>query len=672
MRNKWKSALRRTGIIVGSLVVILLIALMFIDWNWLKHPIERIASSKLGRTVTIGGNLDVHLWSWTPTVTLNRLTLGNPPWETNRPMATVERVEIQFKLLPLLKGNVILPRVALFNPDVYLHEDKSGRANWSFANKAPTNAPASPPPKLPAMRDLLIQDGKLTFLDDIRHLKIKGTIQAHDRTTQKDTTPFRIRGSGTINDQPFELRVAGGPLINLNPQHPYPFDLSIRAGDLKVASRGRVLKPFDLGKLDFEVTLSGEDLAEGFYLTQLALPNTAPFQLHAHVARDGMRVRVTQIAGTVGESDLGGMLNIDATRKRPYMTGNLTSNQLRLRDLAAALGGKAQGGDSLDAMAGKDQASVPPRKLAKTPPPDQNARLFPEAHLQVQRVRSMDADVHFRAQSIDAGSVPLKRVAFRVKLDEGVLSLDPFTFELPHGQLSGRAQIDARTDVPAVHIDVRLKDIQLDQLKSKKPGSTPPLEGVMQARAVIDGTGDSVSSVMADANGKITAVLPSGEMTAALAELTGIDISKGLGLLLTKPDDKTPIRCGVAQFVINDGVMHAENITFDTKQVLIKGFGQVNLGSERLKLEIKGEPKKIRFTRLRTPIEIGGHLMDPKFGVDVASTVKQGAVAATLGALLTPLAAIFAFVDPGLAKDQNCAAMLADAESKGPAVPKPE
>jgi uncharacterized protein involved in outer membrane biogenesis len=285
-------------------------------------------------------------------------------------------------------------------------------------------------------------------------------------------------------------------------------------------------------------------------------------------------------------------------------------------------------------------------------------------------VRAMDADVKFKATSIDAGSVPFKAVTFRVKLDDGILSLDPFAFEMPQGRLSGQAKIDDRKNIPAVHIDVRIKDIQLEQLKGKKPGASAPLTGVMQARAVIDGSGDSVHQVMSDADGRFTLILPDGQITSALAELTGINVSKGLGLLLTKSDEKAAIRCGVAQFKIEDGLMNAENITFDTQDVLIKGSGNINLGPEELHLEIKGEPKKLRLTRLRTPVEVRGHLADPSFGVNVASTLKQGAVATALGTLLTPLAAIIAFVDPGLAKDQNCAAMIADADSKGPRAPQ--
>jgi len=666
------STLRKTlkiaGVVLGSLVLIVLVVLAAFDWNTLKHPIERVASAKTGRTVSIAGNLDVHIWSWTPTVIVNGLTLGNPAWESTRPLATVERLEIHLKLLPLLKGDVILPRVALYSPDVYLHQDKAGRANWTFESKTPTNAPASKPSKLPTVQDLLIQDGKLSFIDEMRRLKLNGSIQAHEQKSESDPTPFRIQGTGTINKQPFELRVAGGPLLNLDPEHPYPFDLHIVAGNLKVDSKGRALKPFDLGQLDFEVDLSGKDLAEGFYLTQLALPNTAPFKLHAHIVRNDMKVAVSNITGTVGNSDLHGNLDIDASRKRPYMSGDLASKQLRMKDLAASLGGQPKDADSLDATS---QAPEAKRKVpAKQSSPDPNARLFPDAHLQVERVRAMDADVRFRATSIDAGSVPFKAVTFRVKLDEGILSLDPFAFEMPQGRLSGQAKIDARKDIPTVHIDVRIKDIQLEQLKGKKPDSSAPLAGVMQARAVIDGTGDSVHQVMSDADGRFTLILPEGQVTSAFAELTGIDVFKGLGLLLTKSDEKAPIRCGVAQFKIDAGLMNAENITFDTQNVLIKGSGNINLGSEELHLEIKGEPKKIRFTRLRTPIEVRGHLADPSFGVDVPSTIKQGAVATALAVLATPVAAIIAFVDPGLAKDQNCAAMIAEADSKGPKAPQ--
>ena len=663
------------GVTLGVLVVAMLLVLLFADWNALKPTIERFASSASGRTVRIAGNLEVHPWSWTPRAAVHGLTVGNPrnmpgvAGETAKPMLQVERLAVQIKLLPLLKGDVILPRVEVIRPDVYLHRDTEGRANWTFASTKPTDAKASPPPKLPVVRDFLIQDGKLVLHDDILKLKVDGTVQAHEKGSEQDPKAFRIKGRGTLNDKPFEMDVAGGPLVNLDPDHPYPFDLNIAAGDIRVAADGNVHKPFDLGRLTVNVRTSGSDLADLYYLTQLALPNTPPYQLTARIERNVQKVSVTNIEGTVGKSDLRGELAVDLSRKRPAISGDLVSKQLRLRDLSASLGAKPKAEGSIEgattgATASNKKSSS--KQDAEKAPPDPDARLFPEAHLQVDRVRAMDADVRFRADSIVAGSLPMKKVGFHIKLEDGVLALDPFAFELPQGQLSGTVRIDARGRIPRTRLDVRVKNVQLDQLKGKAPGAQPPLGGVLQARAVFEGQGDSIHDFMAGSDGRVTVALPRGEVRAAFAELTGINVARGVGLLLKGDNERAEIRCGVAQFGVQDGVMRAQNVVFDTENVKITGRGEIRLGPEELDLSIKGEPKKLRLARLRTPVEINGHLRNPSIGVDAGETLKQGAIATALGAALTPLAAALAFIDPGLAKDANCAELLQTAQMAPP------
>jgi len=656
---RWRSTLRWTGIALASLIVVLLLTLALIDWNHLERPIERFASRRSGRVVSIGGALQVHIWSWTPKFSVEGLTVGSPPWETGRPMVQVDRLQVQLKLLPLLKGDVILPRVEVVRPRIYLHRDTSGRANWTFENTHPSNAPARPPPNLPVVRDFLVEDGQVTLRDEMLHLDLEGRMQAHEKESQDDPRAFRVRGKGTLNRQPFDLQISGGPLINLEPDHPYPFDLKVNAGDIHIASDGRVLKPFDLGRLRFNVQASGGDLADLYYLTRLALPNTPPFELSASIERNVKQIHVTNLAGKVGRSDLTGELNVDASRQRPAVSGDLVSKQLRLADLVASLGGKPATGGTLQS---KTSPPRPPKKGAREVAPA-NAKLFPDARLQVNRVRAMDADVRFRARSIQAGSLPLKEAAFHIELDDGVLTLAPFEFVLPQGDVSGTARIDARAKVPKTRIDIRMKDIQLDQLKGKAPDAKPPLGGVMQARAVLEGRGDSVHDVMAEANGRVSVILPHGEVRAAFAELTGIDVARGIGLLLKGDEDRAEVRCGVAQFDIKDGTMRADNVVFDTENVRITGRGEVRLGPEELDLAIKGEPKKLRLARLRTPIEIGGHLRKPAIGIDTGKTLKQGAIAAAVGVVTAPLAAIIAFIDPGLAKDENCAALLSAAKA---------
>src|SRR6185369_8291478 len=162
-----------------------------IDWSSMKGPIERMDSARSGRPVKIAGALDVHIWSWTPSFTVSGLTVGNPPWEAAKPMAQIERLQVQMKLLPLLKGDVILPRVEVIHPNVYLHRDASGRANWTFENTAPTNERAERPPKLPVVRDFLIDGGKLEVRDDLLKLVVDGMIEARERAAEENAKAFR-------------------------------------------------------------------------------------------------------------------------------------------------------------------------------------------------------------------------------------------------------------------------------------------------------------------------------------------------------------------------------------------------------------------------------------------------------------------------------------------------
>jgi hypothetical protein len=54
-------------------------------------------------------------------------------------------------------------------------------------------------------------------------------------------------------------------------------------------------------------------------------------------------------------------------------------------------------------------------------------------------------------------------------------------------------------------------------------------------------------------------------------------------------------------------------------------------------------------------------------GLKPGNTPGQVALATALGVLATPLASVLAFIDPGLAKDADCGALLTEAERQGAA-----
>jgi len=658
MQNLFVTHSKRTwaAIVAGAVLLAVLVFIAFFDWNMLRPMIARSITAKTGRMASIDGDLKVHLFSWTPSAEINGLTLQNPSWADRKVMFKATQIDVSVSLGRLLRGQIVVPQMKLIEPVLNLERDSKGRASWELGSKAGTPNGNRHPSKIPTIQRLLIQDGELHVVDKIRKLRFGGSIVAVEQAGKNDSSAFKVRAKGTLNDKPFELDANGAPLLNLTPHKPYEFSLQVTAADINLDTQVTVPKPFDLSSLDVKFTVSGHDLADVYYLTGLALPNTPAYRFSASVQVSGNTYRVDDLTGKLGSSDLGGSVVVESDRARPKLTAKLTSRNLKMGDLVPMLGQPAVDSPSLSsAKIASSGSRTPEPSGVKTPD-----MLLPDADLQVNRVRAMDADVTYSATDVSMPNVPMKNVSFHLLLNDGVMTLDPLSFVLDQGTFSGKVTIDARADVPVSNIDMRMSDVDLAQFKTAKM-TQPPLSGTLMGRIKIHGTGSSVHKLASSAEGGMSFIIPNGGVNQALAELTGINVTRGLGLLLAKDETKTSIRCGVVDFQAHDGVLGAKTIFVDTTDVLIQGRGDINLRSEALNLALRGDPKKLRLTRIRAPITIKGTLDHPSIGIDPGKLAEQGAVAAALGTLLTPFAAILAFVDPGLAKNKDCAASMAGA-----------
>jgi len=294
-----------------------------------------------------------------------------------------------------------------------------------------------------------------------------------------------------------------------------------------------------------------------------------------------------------------------------------------------------------------------------------NQKLLPDAKLNVRRLRTMDAKVRFRANSVRAQRIPVRTASVNVTLKDAVLHLDDLKFGFPQGQLAGKVTINATKDVPVVNLDMRMTGARVEQFIPASAG--PALTGGLIGRARLQGSGLSVHEVASNADGTVTLIAPRGEIRKAFAELLGINVVKGLGLLLSENQDKTQVRCAIADFQARDGILHANRLLIDTGPVLSQGSGRIDLRTERIDLRLKGESKEFRLVRLLAPVTVSGTLSSPKIGVDAGKAAGQLGIAAVVGSILAPLAAILPFVDPGLADDADCAGLIAAAGKPAPA-----
>jgi len=262
---------------------------------------------------------------------------------------------------------------------------------------------------VPTIRRLIVERGKLHVVDEIRKLTFSGTLVAAEQAGKDDPSALKIRCSGTLNGKPFALNANGGPLLDLDPGKPYSLKADLTASDIHLDAHVTVRKPFDLGALDVDFAITGDDLADVFYLTGLALPNTPRYRLTATVHVDGTSFRVDDLRGRLGTSDIAGRGEIQTGGLRPKLTAKLSSVNLNMPDLEPTVGAPAPRATSLSAndASGKPRSAKPEPRGA--PPPTDDGRLLPDADLQVNRVRGMDADVTSASRRISSRNGPALR-----------------------------------------------------------------------------------------------------------------------------------------------------------------------------------------------------------------------------------------------------------------------
>ncbi len=621
-----------------KLLKILMLALMalfvlFLALAWAlasglaRKPVEQLASRMLERPVKLN-ELHVYILRTKPLAHVRGLYVANAPWVEGKdvpPMVALESGKIAVRLLPLLRGEMRFASIQLENGDIDLLRLADGRANWSVGKAKPAS---TTPLALPVIEHLAVRNSGIRFNDALSKIKFEGDFETEE-SADGSIRPLNLKGRGELNGRPFRLDLNGGGLAGALTGGTYPFSLDIAHGATTLKAEGTLKDPMAFGDLEAKLTLAGRNLADLYYITGLALPSTRDYRLSGTVTRAGTVYEVNSLDGRIGGSDLSGDLRIEVGGKKPLLWADLRSKLLDPADAGVLFGG----GDS-------------------------EARyLLPDSPLDLTRLRSMDAEVRYRAAALNVDKLPLKQVSLSMVLNNGKLALAPLEVTLPQGTVSGSLVIDGSADTPRIVADVRLIGARLDDF-AKQAGVPDAVSGPIVARVKLDGRGRSFHDAAGNANGTAAVVVPRGEIRRAFAELVGVSALEGVGLLLTGSDAKANIRCGVLGFDLKDGILHGQRMVVDTDVSRVQGEGHISLKDESLHLTFRGQPKNARLVRLLVPVRVGGTMMDPAVSVNPIPLGVQAGAAVALGVVLAPVAAILPFVDIGSADDADCRGLL--------------
>jgi AsmA protein len=164
-----------TAIIVGGGLLLLVSGIFVItsviDPNRYRGKVEAIVGDLGGRPLIIEGNLEITWFPWLG-VRTGSAHLDNRPGVTGLSIAEWASIAVAAKVLPLLKGEVVIDRIRLQSPHVRLRRDAQGRGNWEDLGPR-RRTPGSParqegPPQIAGIE---VRDGIVDYVDELSGLQ---------------------------------------------------------------------------------------------------------------------------------------------------------------------------------------------------------------------------------------------------------------------------------------------------------------------------------------------------------------------------------------------------------------------------------------------------------------------------------------------------------------------
>ena len=640
----------RTAVALVALLATLLLVVLFFPWDVLREPLNRYVSDKTGRKFEIVRKLDVRPGWRGATIEFDGIEFANPTWAREPYLVKAQRAEFEIRLWPLLRGEVVIPRLQLVSPTVGLQMAEDGRRTWALGKDTGDNG------TVPTIGLLQVDGGGVDFLAEKLGVDVHADFTFD---TTRGELPLEFRIKGRYQRQALTAQGRTGNVLQLTSsagQPPFPLEIKAAAGKTQLSASGTVVALADLDGIDAKFQVKGQTLGDLYPLLGIALPQTSPYALSGDLSKRGKLWEAKGLNGKLGLSDIGGDMRFDQSAKLPQLAGTLRSRVMDMDDLGPLIGlpPTARSASAIEGV--EAPASITQVKRAQRDP---GRKVLPTATLDFERLRAMNADVQYTADKIrNVREVPLDRGSVHVKLVDGVLTLDPLDLGVASGKVAGAIRIDATQNPADIRASLDIRAVQLNRLIPKVETLKTSF-GKLDGRINLSGRGNSVASWLGASSGDVAAITGRGEFSNLLLEFMGLDGGEVIKFLL-EGDHNVTLRCAAVAFDVNKGAMVGRSLVFHTTDTVFNATGQANLADETMNFVIRQQPKDMSILSLRTPLVIKGTFGSPSAGIAAGPLAGRGRAARALG-IVNPLLALAATIETGPGEDADCKGVLAEA-----------
>jgi hypothetical protein len=412
------------------------------------------------------------------------------------------------------------------------------------------------------------------------------------------------------------------------------------------------------GGLHGAVTAKGENLKDLADILGASAPDTPPFNVNGELRMWERTWSVSNLAGRIGDSDIGGAVSIDLKPKKPFLVVDLKSDKLDFDDMGVVFG--------IPIGVGKGETTNDEQRDAKVAF-DRSSRLIPDTHLDFSRLAAVNGDISFVAGKVVDAPMGISSMSLKSTLRDQVLDFSRARVNTSTGNLDAKVRIDARKDPARTRASGSLRNLPISRI-----WNTPFVRGSLNGVFVLNMTGSGFREAFGSATGDTGLWSTNSEVAHIATEAAGLDIGEVLLDLSrdNKGRDYLKSRCMIANIDVKDGQATLNPALIDNKDSLILVTGGANLKTEAIDLKVKAAPHDVSLGKLFGDIKITGTLRHPKVKALNEKTVLQAGLSVLLSTITGGLAAL-PFVEFGGEPDAPCRELLADSRSpsKKPTAP---
>jgi len=381
-------------------------------------------------------------------------------------------------------------------------------------------------------------------------------------------------------------------------------------GDFRVTLRGRLDEESEGGNAAISFSAESSRLSSLGKLNGVRLPDSS-LEFKAAFTGNTKQFVLQKIAGSLGESDISGTLDVSLRGEKPNITATLHSDYIDIRPFIAP-----------------DESDIDDAK------PADSDRMIPSTPLPLQAMNAADFQLNIKIAELRYKGDSLKNINLGAVMQSGHLKVEGLTLEGPRGKVRTSLSIMPTTaDKAAITLDMQAESLllnitgQADEQLDKAPRIDMSLHA--------SGGGSNLQEVAGSTNGYLLLGSRGGELKGVnLSVLDTFILDEIFSLILPKSDaeDDLNLTCAATILNITDGLVSTDPaIAFTTGKITLVAKGRINLKTEEMKINFNATPNnalKLSASELFNPyILVGGTLSKPAVGLDPTKVILHGGAA---------------------------------------------